>query len=221
MTMIDCEHIVWDWNGTLLNDSWVCVEILNTILHKYGKTLTTLQQYRQTFGFPVADFYRSLGFDFSSDPFDGVANDYISQYRIRQFECHLHDGVMEGLNVFRQRNMPQSILSAYHQDLLTEAVTQFDIASYFAHIVGRNDHYAISKVDAGQALIDRLALEPEQLLLIGDTLHDVDVAQTLGMQCILIGNGHQHPDRLRPTGVPVLNAASDVIENVRHTQRHT
>jgi phosphoglycolate phosphatase len=114
----------------------------------------------------------------------------------------------------QRRALPQSILSAYHQDLLTEAVTQFDIADYFAHIVGRTDHYAISKIDAGQQLINQLALAPEHILLVGDTLHDFEVAQALGIQCVLIGNGHQHPDRLQACGVPVFNSITKMIESL-------
>ena len=43
------KHIVWDWNGTLLDDAWLCVEVLNQMLSQRGQTAITLEFYRQHF----------------------------------------------------------------------------------------------------------------------------------------------------------------------------
>jgi phosphoglycolate phosphatase len=213
--MIDCQHIIWDWNGTLINDSWVCVEILNTLLLQYGKDTTTHDTYLKEFGFPVAAYYEHLGFDFSVDPFDTIADEYIDRYSTRQYECDLYDGTNTVLETLQRAEIPQSILSAYHQDYLTEAVTRFQVNQFFEHIKGREDHYATSKVDAGHDLISRLGLRAEQTLLIGDTLHDLEVAQALGTQCILISRGHQTADRLAHVTVPVVSDISQVPAQIQ------
>ncbi len=213
--MIDCQHIIWDWNGTLINDSWVCVEILNTLLLQYGKATTTHDTYLKEFGFPVAAYYEHLGFDFSVDPFDTIADEYIAQYSTRQYECDLYDGTNTVLKTLQQAHIPQSILSAYHQDYLTEAVTRFQVDQFFEHIKGREDHYATSKVDAGQDLIGKLGLRAEQTLLIGDTLHDLEVAQALGAQCMLISRGHQTADRLAHVTVPVVSDISKIPAQIQ------
>ena len=49
------KHIVWDWNGTLLDDAWLCVEVLNQMLSQRGRAAITLEFYRQHFKFPVID----------------------------------------------------------------------------------------------------------------------------------------------------------------------
>lgn len=120
-------HIIWDWNGTLLDDAPICVQVLNRVLAKYGKPPTTLARYRAQFGFPVEDYYRRLGFDFSVESYDAVADDYIALYRLRQFECPLHDGVPEVVDHCLRAGITQSILSAYQHDLLTEAVRHFGL----------------------------------------------------------------------------------------------
>ena len=213
--MIECQHIIWDWNGTLLDDSWVCVEILNTLLKQYGKATTTHEDYRREFGFPVVAYYEHLGFDFSRDPFDIIADEYIDRYSTRQYECHLHTGTETVLEAVRRWPKPQSILSAYHQDYLTEAVTRFGIQHFFEHIKGRGDHYATSKIEAGQDLISRLGLEARHALLIGDTLHDLEVARALGTQCILISRGHQTADRLAEVDVLVVGDITDIPNQIQ------
>ncbi len=213
--MIDCKHIIWDWNGTLINDSWVCVEILNTLLVQYGKQTTTHDAYLKEFGFPVAAYYEHLGFDFSVDPFDIIADEYIDRYSTRQYECDLYEGADTVLETLNRIPMPQSILSAYHQDYLTEAVTKFQVNHFFKHVKGRGDHYATSKVEAGHDLIDRLGLRAEQTLLIGDTLHDLEVANALGTQCILISRGHQTAGRLADADVLVVDDISQIPDQIQ------
>jgi phosphoglycolate phosphatase len=203
-------HIIWDWNGTLLDDAPICVQVLNQVLARHGKLPTTLALYRAQFGFPVEDYYQQLGFNFSVESYDVVADDYIEIYRQRQVDCSLHDGVPEVLDLCLRAGLTQSILSAYQQDLLTEVVRHFGLSSFFVQLAGRKDYFAASKVAEGQRLIRDLGLEPSQILLVGDTLHDHQVAQTLGIDCLLIGRGHQNPDRLRLCGTPILNSIRQV-----------
>lgn len=213
--MIDCQHIIWDWNGTLINDSWVCVEILNSLLVQYDKKTTTLEAYLKEFGFPVAAYYEHLGFDFSVDPFDTIADEYIEAYSTRQYQCSLHDHTVDVLSKIRHARMPQSILSAYQHEFLNEAVQKFEVAHFFEQIKGREDHFATSKVETGRELLDTLGLPPEQTVLIGDTLHDLEVAEALGMQCILVSQGHQCPERLSHVTVPVVPDLTKISSQIR------
>ena len=206
------KHIIWDWNGTLVNDNQVCAQVLNTILAKYGKPPTTFAQYRRAFGFPIAAFYEGLGFDFSRESYDEIADDYINIYARRQFECQLHAGVSQVLQDCRDLGLGQSILSAYNQTMLEEAVHCFQISRYFTNVIGRQDFHAKSKIHLGRTLIRSLGISPQQVVIIGDTTHDFEVARDLRTHCLLIGNGHQHPDRLQPCGVPVLESIHEVSD---------
>ena len=52
------ELILWDWNGTLLDDVALCVDALNRLLARYGYPQRyDRDQYRAIFGFPVQDYY--------------------------------------------------------------------------------------------------------------------------------------------------------------------
>ncbi len=62
--------IVWDWNGTLLNDVDLCFSCINRLLVSHDlKPLDTLSQYREVFTFPIEDYYKRVGFDFDKIPF--------------------------------------------------------------------------------------------------------------------------------------------------------
>jgi phosphoglycolate phosphatase len=93
--------------------------------------------------------------------------------------------------------LTQSILSAYRHETLCEIVAHFSLTPRFVRLTGLDNIYAHSKIDLGRAWLAELALPREQILLIGDTLHDFDVAAALGVDCLLVSGGHHPAHRLR------------------------
>ena len=62
--------VLWDWNGTLLDDVALCVDALNRLLRIYHYPQQySLAQYREIFGFPIEDYYIRAGFDFSKNSY--------------------------------------------------------------------------------------------------------------------------------------------------------
>jgi len=208
-------HIIWDWNGTLLDDAQVCVDILNEILRKYSKPPVTYEQYRENFDFPVKDYYRRLGFDFAVESYEKLADEYVTAYNRKRFECRLQDGVVDTLETCRALGVTQLLLSAYNQKMLDEIVECFGIRHFFAKLVGLDDHYADSKLEAGRRLLKENGLDGRDVLLVGDTLHDHEVAQALGTDCVLVCNGHHPQHRLQSCGVRLLKCLAEVAALLR------
>src|ERR1039457_934325 len=91
------KHVIWDWNGTLLDDADACVEALNRMLDKRRLPTVDVRQYRDAFTFPVQDYYRTLGFDFTKDDWDAVAREYHKYYRVASMNSPLREGAIESL----------------------------------------------------------------------------------------------------------------------------
>jgi phosphoglycolate phosphatase len=204
-------HVIWDWNGTLLDDAWLCVEILNQLLREAGRPAISVEQYREHFEFPVVRFYEWLGFDFTTHSFDVVSVRYISEYNRRRYECQLQPGAQATLERLRAAGLEQSVLSAYREDTLREAVTHYGLAPFFSHLSGLDNVRADGKLDRGRAHLRTLDLHeaPHTVLLIGDTAHDHEVAEALGADCLLLHHGHMHLARLDGRGAPV---AASLVE---------
>ena len=73
-------HIIWDWNGTLWDDTWLCVEINNHMLERRGLPLIDLDIYRDKLCFPVDRYYCQLGFDYGADPYERLAEEFIKLF---------------------------------------------------------------------------------------------------------------------------------------------
>jgi phosphoglycolate phosphatase len=97
------------------------------------------------------------------------------------------------------------------QDALDICLEQQKINHFFEHVSGLDNHYAASKLENGRQLISGLNLDVSELILIGDTIHDFEVASELGCKCVLIANGHQSKEILESTGVLVIDELSQLI----------
>lgn len=196
MSLSRYRHIVWDWNGTLLDDLDLSIDIMNGILARRGLPPLDRTRYHALFDFPVRDYYARLGFDSAADSFEQLSIDFITAYDRRRWESQLHTGASVLLGAIQSAGLTQSILSAYRHQTLCEIVEHFALTPHFVRLTGLDNIYAHSKVELGRAWLEELALPRHQVLLVGDTLHDFEVAQALGIDCVLVAGGHHPAARL-------------------------
>ena len=208
--IVKYKHIIWDWNGTLINDIWLVVEIMNKMLKKRNLPRIDSKKYRNIFDFPVTKYYSKLGFDFSNESFEKLTNEFISEYYQRFNECKLFNEVKEVLEKIRDRGISQSILSASKEDVLIEKIKYYGIDKYFSRIIGLENHYAESKIENGKKWIAELNLDPQEVLLIGDTIHDYDVSKHMGCDCLLVANGHHSYERLASLDTDVIGTLKEI-----------
>lgn len=203
--------IIWDWNGTLLDDTELSVQTMNQMLLKRNLQPLTIAFYKEVFSFPVKEYYRKIGFDFTVEPFETPAIEYINIYNGKIDDCGLYADALTVLNYFNSLGIRQFVLSAMEQQALDRCLQLRQIDQYFDHVSGLDNHYAASKLENGKQMISSLKLNARKLLLIGDTVHDYEVASELGCKCILIANGHQSRTILESTGAPVVNEIFDLM----------
>jgi len=191
------KHIIWDYNGTLLNDVDLCVEIMNKMLKLRNLPLISIEKYKQIFDFPVKDYYQRAGINFKLESFDIVGLEFIKDYDLRTNELQLHEGSIDFLNLIFETGISQSILSARNQKQLSDEINRFKIEKLFSAISGLNDNYASGKNSNGQKLISNIKIPKNQIILIGDTIHDFEIAESNGIDCIIITHGHQSEEVLK------------------------
>jgi len=190
------KHIIWDYNGTLLNDVGLCVEIINELLEARNLPIMSVEEYRQQFDFPVKDYYERIGFDFKKESFEKVGTEFIIQYDKRSNKTKLHEGVPDLLKEISDAGIRQSILSARKKEQLDEELKKFGIFNFFDFVFGLDDHYAGGKTEIGKELLQKIDLPSNDILLIGDTTHDCETANILGTVVLAVSYGHHPKEKL-------------------------
>ncbi len=204
------DHVVFDWNGTLIDDIDLAVESANCVMAKYGKPAIDQETYRRHFRFPVQDLYRDLGFDFEVISFERISQHYLSHFDSRVNECELHPGARPLLEVLRKQGVGASILSASYREALMLSLRHYELEEYFANVMALSNQHAAGKLAEACELQAMLGAESGRVLYIGDTTHDAEIADELGWNCLLIPHGHQSREVLSGRGHTVIANLSEV-----------
>lgn len=206
--------MLWDWNGTLLDDTQAALDTLNVMLARRGAKPIAMDFYLDNFAFPVRPFYESIGMRLEREDWDAIAQEYHDIYA--EQPKRLNPEAIAALERVKRAGAKQSIISALRQDLLDEATAAYGVAPYMDCVYGVNNLDGASKVDRALELLTHLTETAEEgdrmlsnVVLIGDALHDKEVADALGVRCVLCGQGSHAAWRLRkvaPTGETLIDA---------------
>ncbi len=205
-------NIIWDWNGTLLDDLNECLSVLRELSRKFEMKMVDKDEYRDNFGFPVSNFYIKYGFDPKKYSFAETARIFSELYEKLRPSCPLQSGAMETLRALSCENARQSIVSAYEDSKLKDSVRERGIEKYFEKISGLSDNTASSKVKLAISHAKSLGADPKETVVIGDTLHDSESAEAIGASCVLISCGHQSEKVLKKSGRKIFKGHSELLK---------
>ena len=202
--------LIWDFNGTILNDGLLLVEVNNKMNRERGIPEITYDYYRKHFGHPPKPFYEELGYDFEKEDYGEISRLFLDEYELRQQEAELMPHVIEILTWAKEQNIPQIILSAHKQDMLERHLQRLGIMEFFSHISGESSHIIGGKVERAKALAEAGLFDFSRAVLIGDTDHDFHAANAMGASCILCSAGHQSVERLMATDATVIESLDQI-----------
>ena len=206
-------YIIWDWNGTLLDDVPLNISVVNTLLSERGlKTVYSLDYYKSEFSFPIIDFYRKLGFDLENEDFHLIAREYARLFDEGYPHADVFSDAEEMLRLVKHSGREQLIISASEQGYLLKQVEYFELSHYFTDILGVSDVLGSSKIERAKKWMAERDIDPKTVLFIGDTEHDCDTARAIGCDCVLVSRGHNSKERLCRTGCRVYDDFSFIKE---------
>lgn len=204
-------HVIWDFNGTIFDDVDVGIKSANTLLKRQGLPLIeNRKQYRDVFGFPIIDYYRKLGLVTTEESYNELAPVWVDIYNELEKSAKIFDGVEDKLKQIKEAGIKQIILSATETEMLKGQVKRLGIYDYFDDILGLDNIRAYSKVEVAKEWIKKE--KPQKAVFLGDTTHDFEVAKQIGVECILIANGHQSREVLEKCGTKVIDSVKDIDE---------
>ena len=130
------ELLIWDFNGTILNDMELCFAIENEMLSERGMPPITREWYLEHFSFPIRDYYIQMGYTFETESYERVSEVFMQRYNERFETCPLREGVLDALAAFQRAGIPQTLLSVTQQDY----IARIGIEPKDALFIGDTDH---------------------------------------------------------------------------------
>ena len=211
--MKDVKHIVWDWNGTILDDNDAVVRALNQVCAQFDRAPVDLEFWRSIYRRPLTDCYADLlGRPVSAPDWARIDRIYHDEYHGLLDTCRLAAGVPDELRRWQARGRGQSLLSMWFHEQLVPLVAEYALTELF----GRIDR--LRAVTGGgsktEHLVEHLAaqgLNGTDVLVIGDVIDDADAAANVGAQCVLVTTGVMNRATLATRDVPVVDSIAEAI----------
>lgn len=213
MTTLTARHVVWDWNGTLLADNDAALASVNAVCAEFGRDPIDLAGWQALYSRPLRRSYeRLLGREITPADWATIDRSYHDSYRALLPTCQLAAGAPETLRHWQSTGRTQSLLSMWFHDELVQLITELELTGYFARVDGLRVRTGGGSKDVHLAShLTELALDPADVVLIGDVVDDAEAAAHVGAQCVLVTTGMTAPESLRATGYPVADTIPDAL----------
>ena len=203
------DYLVLDFNGTIIDDVDLCLNILNHLLEERNYKKVSLEEYKHIFTFPIKKYYINAGFDLERYSFTSISNEFISLYQKASLNCKLYEGINELIDKCNNNRIKVVLLSASQIDNLKEQTDHFGLSEKFEAILGTSTIEAASKVEIGKNYFKDK--QDKKILFVGDTTHDAEVASAIGADALLITHGHQARDvLLKANPLKVIDSFKEV-----------
>ncbi len=184
------KYIFWDFNGTIIDDVNAALASVNDLLSRKKQESISLEQYYEYVETPIIGFYRHI-LPPEELNFAEISADFHKDYQAHSDKAIIADGAVNLLKRLKDNGAHQYIITANQIDEATDLINKFGITEYFDKILGAENTLAESKIGRAKILFDSLEINRNEAVFIGDTLHDSEVANALGIDCILVAYGHQ------------------------------
>lgn len=211
-------HLVWDWNGTLLDDIHAVLGATNAAFAEVDLAPITLEQYRETYCVPIPRFYeRLMGRLPTPAEWERMDTLFNRHYTEQRRACALTEGVEDLLTRWRLGGRSQSLLSMYGHEHLVPVVRGYGIERHFVRVDGRTGPSGGSKAQHMERHFEVLGdIAPESAVVIGDAVDDAVAAAHVGARAVLYTGGSHSRSSLEAAGVPVVDTLAEAVALAEH-----
>lgn len=207
------KHLVWDWNGTLLDDIEAVIGATNAAFAELGLEAITLARYRELYTVPVPKFYERLMGRLPTDAEWVVMDDaFHRHYWARAEACALTAGAAELLAARQESGFTQSLLSLAPHAELVPLVRRHGIEERFVRVDGRIGASTEGKSGHMVRHLEALVgVDPVRVVVIGDAADDARAAAHVGARAVLYTGGSHSRASLEAAGVPVVDSLAEAV----------
>ena len=195
------ELVVWDWNGTILSDTWACIAAGNHFLTTFGGKPISRSRYVATFKFPIIEFYVLHGADRKALEDPESAKVFHNHYEANAKKCRTRKGSRETLRWLHEQGIPSIILSNHMQEAIIGQLERLGLPEYIHQVLANSEladtATGLNKVKRLRRYVQQKGYNPENAVIVGDATEDINIGKDLGMTTVAITGGYFSTPRLR------------------------
>lgn len=195
--------VAFDWNGTLIADTWPILEGVNKVLKTFGKKPVSHKEFLEHFDVPVSIAYKNHGLDIDSieNGHEKVSQIFHPYYENRVANIRTRSNAKKVLIYLKKMGIKIIIFSNHTQYGVEKQLKRLKLTAYLEAVLANPErHHALIKRAKGERLKDYLSakkLLPDEVLIVGDTIEEIQIAKSLGSMVCSITHGNCSTRRLK------------------------
>ncbi|HRK57968.1 MAG TPA: HAD-IA family hydrolase [Burkholderiaceae bacterium] len=189
--------IVFDWDGTLMDSTAAIARSIQSAAADLRLPVPSLAQARHVIGMGLADALAYAVPGLRPEQAQAFAARYRHHYAGYETQLVLYEGARELLDAISQAQVPLAVATGKSAAGLARVLSATDLAPYFLATRCADQTHPKPHPAMLNELMAELGSTPERTLMIGDTTHDIQMAQAAGVAVVALTQGAHHEAQLK------------------------
>jgi phosphoglycolate phosphatase len=190
------ELIVFDWDGTLMDSAGMIVDSVQAAARDLGLEPPTQERARHIIGLGLGDALRHALPDLTEERYEDLVERFRHHYLSRDQELELFAGAALLVQALAERGYLLGVATGKSRRGLDRALEHSGLGACFHATRCADECFSKPHPQMLEELMAEFAVSPATTLMIGDTTHDLLMAQSAGVDAVAVTYGAHTRDAL-------------------------
>lgn len=191
------ELIVWDWDGTIMDSTPTIVHCIQQACRDLDFPVPEDSIASYVIGLGIHDSLRRVVPSIDPKHFPTLVDRFRYHYLAKDHELHLFEGMRDLLENLKTQGFMLGVATGKPRRGLDRSLRHHQLEHLFHDTRTADESFAKPHPGMLLDLSDRLQVPVRKMLMIGDTTHDLQMAQAAGVDGIAVTYGAHPADALR------------------------
>jgi len=189
------ELIIFDWDGTLIDSAAHIIECMQWVIGRMRIAPRSVAEIRHIIGLGMRQAILTLYPDFNESEIELFIDEY-RQYFFAQQQSLPFPGVEQLLQQLGQAGYVMAVATGKGRRGLDLALNNLQFGGYFSATRCADETQSKPHPLMLEEILEELSLTPDQALMVGDTVFDLDMAKNINMDAVAVCNGVHEREKL-------------------------
>ncbi len=188
--------VLFDWDGTVMDSTYSIASSIQLASADLELPVPSIQQASWVIGLSLESaLYRAVP-DLTAEQMPLFLERYRHHFMQRDSHIKLFDGILPFMGELRGRQIALGVATGKSRQGLDRVLQQVNLSTFFDATRCADETRSKPDPEMLHQLLAELMLEPEQVLMVGDTVHDIHMAANAGMDSVAVTYGAHDPQTL-------------------------
>ena len=190
------ELIIFDWDGTLSDSVGLITDLMIQSFLLHNVSPPSRMEVADILGIKLSEAFKILLKEKDQNVSELILNSYIDLYNENLNKVKLFDGVELGIKELHRYGYKIAIATGGGRNYLDSCLAQTSIKDFINVTKTSDDCFSKPHPQMCNEILNELIIEPEKSIVIGDSIHDLQMAKNAGISSLAVTYGAHKQDSL-------------------------